>query len=59
MENGRKHEDIKLVTTEARTNYFVLERNYQTTFFFSENLLNIEKETEIFRNKPIYIGLSI
>ena len=40
MENG-KHRDIKLATTEARKNYFVLEQNYHTTSFFSEYLLAI------------------
>ena len=30
MENVRKHRDIKLVTTEARTNYLVSEPNYNT-----------------------------
>ena len=37
MENVRKHRDIKLVTTERRRNYLVLEPNYHT-----ENLLAIE-----------------
>ena len=30
MENVRKHRDIKLVTTESRRNYLVLEPNYDT-----------------------------
>ena len=42
MENVRKQRDIKLVTTEARRNYFVSEPNYHTIKFFSENLLAIE-----------------
>ena len=42
MGNLRKHLDIKLVATEVRTNYLVLEPNYHTTNFFSENLLAIE-----------------
>ena len=41
IENVRKHRNIKLATTRARTNYLVSERNYHTTFF-SENLLAIE-----------------
>ena len=36
MENVRKHRDIKLVTTEARRNYLVLEWNYQVTIFFQK-----------------------
>ena len=45
MENVRKHRDIKLVTTERRRNYLVLETN--TTKFFTEKLL----ETEITKLK--------
>ena len=60
MENVRKHRDIKLVTTERRRNYLVLEPNYHTTKFFTEKLLAIEmKKTETLMNKPVYLGLSI
>ena len=53
-----KNRDIKLVTTERTGNYMVSERNYQTTKFFKETLLVIEmKETDIFLNKPVYLGL--
>ena len=58
MENVRKHRDIKLVTTERRRNYFVLEPNYHTTKFFTENLLAIEmKKTEIPMNKLVHLQL--
>ena len=54
MENVRKHKGIKHVTTERRRNYLVLEPNYHTTKFFTENLLAIEmkkkkKNRNIFR----------
>ena len=42
MENVRKHRYIKLVKTERRRNYFVSKPNFQTTKFFTENLLAIE-----------------
>ena len=42
MENVRNHRDIKLVTTETRRNYLVLEPKYHTKKFFSDNLLAIE-----------------
>ena len=42
MENVRKHRDIKLVTTERRSNYLVSEPNFHPTKFFTENLLAIE-----------------
>ena len=60
MENLRKHRDIKLVTTDKRTNRLVSEPNYHTTKWFSENLLATEmKKTKLKMNKPIYLGLSI
>ena len=60
IENERKHRDIKLVTTEKRWNYLVLEPDFHTTKFFKENLLAIEKKkTEILTNKLLYLGLSI
>ena len=34
-ENLRKHRNIKLVTTERRINYLVLEPNYHTTKLFT------------------------
>ena len=39
MKNVRKHRDIKLVTTERRKNYLVLEPNYHNTKFFTKKLL--------------------
>ena len=60
MENLRKHRDIKVVTTERRRNYLVSESNYDTTKFFTENLLAIEiKKTQTVMNKSVYLGLSI
>ena len=37
-----KYRNIKLATTERKTNYLVSEPNYHTTKFFTENLLAIE-----------------
>ena len=60
MENVRKYRNIKLVTTERRINYLVLEPNYPTTKFFTENLLVIDmRKSQILMNKPVYLGLSI
>ena len=39
MENVRKHRHIKLVTTDKRRNQLVLEPNYHTTKYFSENIM--------------------
>ena len=42
MENVRKHQDIKLVTTDKRRNQLVSEPNYHAIKGFSENLVAIE-----------------
>ena len=42
MQNMRKRRDIKLVTTERRRNYLVLEPNFHTTNFFTRKLLALE-----------------
>ena len=55
IENVRKHRDIKLVTTETRRNYLVLEPNYNNTKYFSENLLVIEmKKTRTVMNNGTF-----
>ena len=60
IENVRKHRDIKLVIIEPRRNYLVSEPNIVRTRFFFENLLTVETErTQVFLNKPVYLGLSV
>ena len=60
MENVNQHKDIKFVTTERRRNYLLEEPNHHTKNIFMEDLLTIEmKKTQILRNKPVYLGLSI
>ena len=74
MENVRKNRDIKLVTTEERSmavvfstkyekrsmKYLVWQPHYDTTNFFTENLLAIElKKTDTLIIKLVYLGLSI
>ena len=60
MENVRKHKDIKLVTTERRSNCLVSKPNYHTTKFFTDCLLATEmkkkKKQQILLNKPVYLG---
>ena len=57
MENVWKHGNIKLVKTEKKRNYFVLEANYHITKFFPKNVL--AKRTQILTKEPVYLGLSI
>ena len=60
MENVRKHRDIKLVTTDKNRSKLVLEPNYHTMNYISEDLSIIEmKKTKVNMNKPIYLGLSM
>ena len=42
MENIRKHRDIKLVTTNKRRSKLVLEPNYHTINYISEDISIIE-----------------
>ena len=59
MENIRKHRDIKLVTTD-KINKLVIEPNYHTMNYISEDLSTIEmNKMKVKINKPIYLGLSI
>ena len=52
MENVRKHRDIKLVTTDKRSNQLASEPKYHTTKYFSENLMAVEMEkTKVKMNK--------
>ena len=60
IENVIKRSDIKLITTKARRSYIVSELNHHATRFFAKNILAIEmRKTQIFFNKPVYLGLSI
>ena len=60
MENVRTYRDIKLVTKDKRRNQLVLQPNYHTTKWFSENLLAIEmKKIKIKINTPVYLGFPI
>ena len=42
MENVEKHRDIKLVTADKRRNKLMLEHNYHTKKWFSDDLLAME-----------------
>ena len=54
IENVRKHEDIKLVTTEKRRNSLTSESNYYTAKSFTQNLLAIKmKKTKILQIKTL------
>ena len=60
MENIRKHRNIKLITTDKKTNKLVSEPNHHTMNYISKDLSIIEmNKTRVKMNKPIYLRLSI
>ena len=59
MENVRKQRDIKLVITEARSNYLVSQPNYHKTTFFSGFISNRDEKTQMQIIKPVFLRLSI
>ena len=60
MENIRHYRDIHLVATDRKRKKLVSEPNYLATKHFSENLMAIEmRKTNLFMNKPIYLGKTI
>ena len=60
MKNVRKHTNIELVATDKKRYQLISEPNYETTKWFSENLLVIEmKKVKVKMDKPVYLGLSI
>ena len=60
MENARKQIDIKIITTKKERHYLVSEPNYNTTKFYTENVLAIKmKKTQIHMNKPLYLRMLI
>ena len=60
MVSARMHSHIKLVTTNRRRSHLVTEPKYQSTKWFSQDLLEIEmNKTEVKVYKLEYLGLSI
>ena len=60
IENIRKRTDIKLVTTPEQAGKYINKPNYEGRTTFSDNLVAIHMgKTEIFMNKPVYLGMSI
>ena len=60
MKNVRNQRDIKLITTEARKNYFKSEPNSYATKMLSDNLLATKmKRSQILMNRIVYLDISI
>ena len=59
MENLRRHRDIKSVTTDKRRNQLVSKPNYNTTKYFSEDLLAKKmKKIKVKMNESVYLSFS-
>ena len=60
MENVRKRQDIKLVTTPEQAAKLINKPNYKKRTIFSETLAAMHMgKTEVVLNKPVYVGMSI
>ena len=60
MESVRKCRDIKLVRTDQKRDYLLLQSNYHIIKWYSENLFTIKmSQTKVKLNKPVYLGLSV
>ena len=60
VENARKHRDITLVTNDKRRNQLIWGPNYQTTKWFSEDLLALEmKKIKIKMINPVCLCWSM
>ena len=60
IENIRKRTDIKLVTNQEQAEKFINRPNYEGRTTFSDNLVAIHMaKTELYFDKPVYLGMSI
>ena len=60
MEDVRKRTDIKLVTTPEEARKLINKPNYTGRTTFSDNLVAFHMgKTEIYMNKPVYLGMTI
>ena len=53
LEIMRNQIDIKIVTTEARGNYLILERNYHTTNIFGKILGKTNEKKQVCLNQSV------
>ena len=60
MENVRNHRDIRLVNIDNKRSKLASEPNYNSTKYISEDLLLMEmNKSEVYMNKPLYLGQAI
>ena len=60
MENLRKRVNLELVHTERRLKKLCAKPNFEAVTIFNEDLAAVNlKKTQLFLNRPIYVGFSI
>ena len=60
IENIRKRQNLFLIDKEEKALKVIAKPNFERVTIFDENLVAIDmKKTEIYFNKPIYLGQAI
>ena len=60
LENIRNRVDIRLISTDDVVQKLAAKPNYNCCTIFDENLIAVHmKKTELYFNKPVYLGISI
>ena len=60
MENLRNRVDVKLIQTKKQLSKYVAKPSFDRLKIFNQDLIGVQnKKTNLFLNKPIYIGQSI
>ena len=60
LENIRNRVDIRLISTDNVAQTLTAKPNYDCCTIFDENLIAVHmKKTELYFNKPVYLGMSI
>ena len=60
LENIRNMVDIRLITSDKVAQKLAAEANCDRCTIFDENLITVHiKKTNLYFNKPVYLGMSI
>lgn len=60
LENQRNHVDFKLITDEKKLDKVIAKPRVKQWFIYNEDVVGVcLKKTEIFLNRPIYIGFTV
>jgi len=60
IENIRKRQDLIIIDNRAKASKLVSRPNFERSTIFDENLIAVHmKKTEVYFNKPVYVGQAI